>query len=325
MRDSHSSEEAPVHDSSPPPLLYRRRRLLKAAGNVLLAAPLLPLGGCSKAGGSQSTTAANSPRWASGGTAKIGNPDRFPDPFGPPGSACVLTCMATIGPCHALSPERLDISDGCDGLPLRLALRVVDAGCKPLPNAVVEIWHTNHTGGYSGRIAPMCNNDRADLEKRFFRGYQRTSAQGRVDFNTCYPGWYRGRAVHVHLRVMTGDYQGDDRAPASVTTQLLFSDAMNRDVFTTHPLYRTHGVPDTSLDHDGVIGAEPDKSPYLFDTRRMDDGVLFASKTLVVRTSPSDSVCETKGQMPPGGGPDGPPDAPGRPLPGFPPPTGTYP
>ncbi|MFT3791783.1 MAG: hypothetical protein QM741_12080 [Rudaea sp.] len=304
-----------MRDSSSPASLRQRRRLLKAAGNALLAAPLLSLNGCRTTDGAKNAMAAKTPRWASGGTAKIGSTDRFPDPFGKLGNACALTCMATIGPCHALSPERSDISDGWDGLPLRLALRVVDADCRPLPDAIVEIWHTNHTGGYSGRIAPMCNNDQADLDKRFFRGYQRTNAHGRVDFDTCYPGWYRGRAVHIHLRVMTGDYRSDDRAPTSVTTQLFFSDAMNRDVFTRHPLYRIHGVPETSLDRDGVIGAEKDKSPYLCDTVRMDDGVLFASKTLIVRASPNDVVCEAKGMMPPGG-----PHGPGGPPPGFPPP-----
>ncbi|WP_395642720.1 hypothetical protein [Rudaea sp.] len=292
-----------MHDSSFPASSHQRRRLLKAAGNALLAAPLLPLGGC----GTTTPTAAKAPRWASGGTAKIGGAKRFPDPFGAFDHACTLTCAATIGPCHALSPERLDVSDGWNGLPLRLALRLVDVDCRPVPDAIVEIWHTNYTGGYSGRIAPMCNNKRADLDQRFFRGYQRSNAQGRVDFDTCYPGWYRGRAVHIHLRVMTGEYQGDDGAPSSVTTQLLFADAMNRDVFTSHPLYRPYGEPDTMLDQDGVIGAETDKSPYLFDTRRMDDGVLFASKTLVLRTSPADVVCEAKGLMPPHG-----PGGPGR-------------
>jgi protocatechuate 3,4-dioxygenase beta subunit len=312
-----------VNDSFASLSSRQRRRLLKAAGSVVLATPLLTLCSCKTATDGGTSASAKSPPWASGGTAKIGSAERFPDPFGALGNACVLTCMATIGPCHTLSPERLDVSDGWDGLPLRMALRVIDADCKPLPNAIVEIWHTNHTGGYSGQIAPMCNNDRDDLDKRFFRGYQRTNAQGRVDFNTCYPGWYRGRSVHIHLRVMTGEYRADDRAPASVTTQLLFSDEMNRDVFTNHPLYRSRGIPDTPLDRDGVIGAEKDKSPYLFDTRRMDDGVLFASKTLVVRRSPNDTVCEAKGSMPPGGpgGPHG-PHGPSGPPQGFPPASG---
>jgi protocatechuate 3,4-dioxygenase beta subunit len=194
-----------------------------------------------------------------------------------------------------------------------------------VPNAVVEIWHTNRTGGYSGKIAAMCNNDQADLDKQFFRGFQRTDANGRVDFDTCYPGWYHGRAVHVHLRVMAGAYDGGDRAASAVTTQLLFTDALNHEIFTTHPLYRQYGEPDTTLDRDGVIGAEADKAPYLFDVKRMDDGVMFVSKTLVVRRSDDEQVCEAQGILPPGGpgGPGGQP--PGPPPDGFGPPPGAPP
>lgn len=240
--------------------------------------------------------------------------------------------MATIGPCHAESPERRDVSDGWDGLPLRLALRLVDAQCRPVEGAVVEIWHTNYTGGYSGRIAAMCNNDEDDLDKRFFRGCQRADAAGRVDFDTCYPGWYRGRAVHIHLRVTTG---ADDRAVSSITTQLLFSDDANRAIFATHPLYRGFGGPDTTLAGDGVVGAEADFAPWLFDIRRMDDGVAFASKTLVIRSDLHKPACEARGRMPPGGRgspggppPDGsgpPPDGRGPPPEGFGPPAGTPP
>ncbi|MFT3898555.1 MAG: hypothetical protein QM719_12850 [Thermomonas sp.] len=315
----------------------QRRRLLKAAGGLLVTVPALGfLAACRSQSAGANATATNAAndgatasRWASGGTAKIGDPSRFPNPFGDAlGDACKLTCMATIGPCHAASPEHSDVSDGWEGLPMRMALRVVDKDCRPVPNAIVEIWHTNRTGGYSGQIAAMCNNDQADLDKQFFRGWQRTDADGRVDFDTCYPGWYRGRAVHVHLRVMTGAYDRDDRAASAVTTQLLYTDALNHEIFTTHPLYKPYGEPDTTLDRDGVVGAETDKAPYLFDVQRMDDGVMFVSKTLIVRNAGDQDVCEAKGIMPPGGpgGPDGrplgaPPDGFGPPPQDMPPPS----
>lgn len=303
----------------------QRRHLLKAAGGALLASSALSLLGCSQrsSGGAAAVSSAAPPaagRWASGGTQKIGDATQFPDPFAhDTATACVLTCMATMGPCHASSPERLDVSDGWDGLPLRLALRVVDSGCRPVPGAWVEIWHANHTGGYSGDIRRMCTNNQDDRTRQFFRGYQRTDASGRVNFNTCYPGWYRGRAVHIHLRVMTGEYDGSDRAASAVTTQLLFTDELNHEIFTTHPQYQRYGEPDTKLDRDGVIGAEQDKTPWLFDVHRMDDGVMFASKTLVIRKSLDESVCEAQGVPPPGGfGP--PPDGMTPPPDGFGPP-----
>ncbi len=316
-----------------------RRSLLGAMGSTLLALPGLLLVACGPrasragqdaenaetAGPETSAQSASGDAWASGGTAAIGDPARFPNPFDVvPASACVLTCMTTIGPCHTTSPEREDISDGWDGLPLRLALRVVDPTCRPVAGALVEVWHTNYTGGYSGRIAAMCNNDEADIAKQFFRGYLATDADGRVDFDTCYPGWYNGRAVHIHLRVMTGAYDADDRAPAAVTTQLLFTDELNSDIFSSHSLYAPFGEPDTTLDTDGVIGGETDKAPYLFDVQRMEDGVMFASKTLVIRQSDDTQVCQAKG-APRRGGPGGPmldPDMPRRPPPGGMPPPG---
>ncbi|RZS35719.1 intradiol ring-cleavage dioxygenase [Corticibacter populi] len=305
--------------------LTSRRGLLQLAGGALLAAQL---GACrSSVTAAPATVTPATPAgapgpWAGGGTRSIGAGTRFPNPFGASlQGACHLTCMTTIGPCHTESPEREDISDGWDGIPLRLALRVVDARCQPLAGALVEVWHTNYTGGYSGEIMRMCNNSADDLDKRFFRGYQRSNADGVVHFNTCYPGWYSSRAVHIHLRVQLGDYLADDRAPSSVITQLLFSDALNADVFGQHPLYQGFGQPDTTLDTDNVVGGETDKQPYLFDVQRMDDGVMFAHKTLVVRRSADEPVCEARGAH--GGGPAG-PGGPGRsmgrghrPPPGF--------
>lgn len=217
---------------------------------------------------------------------------------------CTLTCEATVGPCHTLSPERCDISDGWDGLPLLMQLRVLDQQCRPVVGAIVEVWHTNHTGGYSGRIADMCNNNAQDLDKQFFRGRQRTDSQGVVRFESCYPGWYRGRANHVHLRVQQGDYQADDNASAWLTSQLLFTDALNSAIFQHEPLYRDKGLPDTTLDTDGVVGEEADKSRYVFDVQNL-GGVMLASKTLVIPSSLNDTVCEAKGKMPPGPPPGG--------------------
>lgn len=312
----------PAHGHSRP---HSRRDLLKLAGCTLLVGPVL--GGCTNGqpgGTAVSTTLAQAGRspWASGGTAAIGAASRYPSPFSASLSgACQLTCMTTIGPCHAESPEREDISDGWDGLPLRLAFRVVDSACRPVPNAIVEIWHTNYTGGYSGDIVRMCTNDQADLDKRFFRGWQRTDAEGIVHFNTCYPGWYRSRAVHIHLRVQIGDYDADDRAVSSVTTQLLFSDALNEQIFGDHPLYQAYGQPDTQLDTDNVVGGETDKGRYLFDVQRMDDGVMFAHKTLVVRQSLEEPICQAQGAR--GMGPGRPGGDGGRPGPGMgPPPEG---
>ena len=38
----------------------------------------------------------------------------------------------------------------------------------------------------------------------FMRGVQLTNANGLVRFTTVYPGWYSGRAVHIHVKVHIG-------------------------------------------------------------------------------------------------------------------------
>ena len=123
-------------------------------------------------------------------------------------------------------------------------------------------------------------------ETRTPSGSQRltTDAQGRVDFDTCFPGWYAGRAIHIHFRVDVSDTE-------YVTSQLFFTDALVAEIFSSHALYSPYGQPDTSLTTDNVIGRTSDKSPYLLDTARMADGAMLASKLVTIRSSLGTSLC----------------------------------
>ncbi|HEX4510564.1 MAG TPA: intradiol ring-cleavage dioxygenase, partial [Burkholderiaceae bacterium] len=124
-------------------------------------------------------------------------------------------------------------------------------------------------------------------------------------FDTCFPGWYSGRTVHIHLTVRIGDQ-------SYLTTQLFFDDALNDDILTTQALYDSHGTRDTTNQTDTVIAASaaPD---YSFQTQRMADGALLAWKTLVIRLSTSEASCSVPagssgtmmggGSGMPGGGP----------------------
>jgi protocatechuate 3,4-dioxygenase beta subunit len=67
--------------------------------------------------------------------------------------------------------------------------------CTPLTNTKVDIWHANPQGIYSGvQDAGTGQND-------YLRGYQMTDENGTVQFATIYPGWYEGRAIHIHVKV----------------------------------------------------------------------------------------------------------------------------
>ena len=137
-------------------------------------------------------------------------------------SNCTLTPELTEGPYYFdADAVRSDIRAGRDGTELRLAVRVRDADCSPLANAVVDIWHCDAAGGYSTEDDP------------FLRGAQVTNRDGIVEFTTIYPGWYRGRTVHIHAKVHLD-------ASTVLTTQLFFDDAVSATVYEREP-YASHG------------------------------------------------------------------------------------
>ena len=121
-------------------------------------------------------------------------------------SSCTLTVEQTEGPYYFDADSiRSDIREDREGTRLRLAIRVRDAdSCEPLKNAVVDLWHCDALGSYSGFEAASGGGPggggRTDDEK-YLRGAQVTNADGIVEFVTVYPGWYQGRTVHIHGKV----------------------------------------------------------------------------------------------------------------------------
>jgi len=230
------------------------------------------------------------PAWATGGTAAMTARQCYPDPFVAAVTTCPLVvCATTAGPCTATAPARQDVSEGYPGLPMRLALKLVTAGtCAPVVGAVVEIWHTQVTGVYSG-VTPspgFCSGGDNDAANHsYFRGTQTTDASGRVDFDTCFPGWYPGRAIHIHFRVTVG-------ATSYLVSQLFFDTALTTEIFASHPSYQAEGQPDTSNASDGIIGGGGSLAPYLLDTRRMSDGAMLASKVIALRAT-AQANCST--------------------------------
>lgn len=315
---------------TPPPgskaRLLTRRALLRRAGSALVAAPVLPLAfsACDPApgatlggddagassGGDSSATADTASDWATGGTASMSG--NYPDPFSAGlGAACTLSCAMTLGPCYASTLSRKDISEGHAGLPVRLAFLVVDESCAPIAGASVDIWHCAPEGLYSGDDASdFCTSgDQTARAARWFRGVQVTDDKGRVDFDTCFPGWYSGRTIHIHFTIRINDVE-------YVTSQLFFDDALDDEIVATQPLYDTRGSRDTTNQTDTVISAA-EVASYTFQTARQADGAMLAWKALVIRSSTAESLCQAAGGS---GGPGGPgPGDGGMPPPGAPP------
>ncbi|MGC4020331.1 MAG: hypothetical protein QM793_14640 [Muricomes sp.] len=232
-------------------------------------------GGTSATGGANAGGATGSAtEWASGGTVSMTGD--YANPFSSPVSSCAVFDSTTEGPCtEAADQVRVNISEGYSGLPMRIALLIVDASCAPIVGAKVKIWHTQRTGSYSGDTPNngMCLKDQADSSKHYFRGAQTTNEEGRVNFDSCFPGWYSGRAIHIHFTVSL-----DGKA---FTSQLFFAQDLIDEIFTSHPDYSNFGTPDTPNSTDNIIGGKT-LDPFLFDTKRLDDGALLAAKVITV-------------------------------------------
>ena len=153
---------------------------------------------------------------------------------------CVLTPELTEGPYYVDGEAlRRDITEGKPGTALLLNLKVLNARtCKLIRDAMVEIWHCDAGGVYSGAVA---NNPGTN----FLRGGQKTNANGIAQLKTIYPGWYQGRAVHIHVKVHV-------KGRVVHTGQLFFPAAVSQAVYA-HAPYRTHGTsPDTSNAQDAI-------------------------------------------------------------------------
>jgi protocatechuate 3,4-dioxygenase beta subunit len=198
-----------------------RRRMLQLAGGAGLALVAAACGG----GGDSNRT---SSRVGRGSSSSVSSPPSVPptSAAGPAPVACVLTPETTEGPFYLTGePERRDVTEGKPGTPLRLTLTVADATtCVPIPGAVVEIWHADAAGAYSGFGAGA-------QSRTFLRGSQVAGNDGTVIFDTIYPGGYQGRAVHIHTKARTSK-----SASLVHTGQMFFDDALSDEVFTA-PVY----------------------------------------------------------------------------------------
>jgi len=168
--------------------------------------------------------------------------------------ACVLTLEETEGPYFV--DEKLNRSDITsdpsngsvkEGVPLVLNMTVSTvsgATCTPLSGALVDMWHCDAEGAYSDISGGAGQANTAG--QKFLRGYQTTDANGRVTFQTIYPGWYSGRTVHIHFKVRTAE------GLESLTSQLFFDEAVTDAVIAQAP-YNTRGAPDTTNSNDNIF------------------------------------------------------------------------
>jgi len=264
-----------------------RRTALKGAGAGLLVAGLASGGVLLSR--SAASAASNPGGWATGGTAAMRNAAAYPDPFALADRACSITCEQILGPCWApKAPLRQDISEGEPGIPTRMAFRLIGAeDCAPIAGAEVEIWHTNWRGTYSGDDVEgreFCTTGDEHAEASYFcRGRAISDGDGRVSFDSCFPGWYGSRALHVHLLARMPEHAGEATASnLQLVTQFYFPEELTEQVHGSVEGYAERGQPDTSNSRDSVLRRSGDAEAFIFGTQQMDDGTLLAWKTIAI-------------------------------------------
>lgn len=174
---------------------------------------------------------------------------------------CVLTPEQEEGPFYIdLTLIRRDIVENRTGVPLGLALTVVDADtCEPIRDAAVDVWHCDALGVYSGEPSEGSEGE------TYLRGIQLTDGNGLAEFATIYPGQYPGRTTHVHVKVrLGGRSSGGAYAGGHVshTGQLFTSDRRDAEVFALAP-YNRNTAEITSRKIDGVFRYQGGSSSVL--------------------------------------------------------------
>ncbi len=167
-------------------------------------------------------------------------------------TGCVVRPEMTEGPYFVdekldRSDIRLDPSDGAmsAGAPLALTFNVQQVGgntCASLVGAVVDIWQCDAAGRYSDVAGE------GTAGKQFLRGSQTTDANGVAAFTTIYPGWYPGRAVHIHFKIRT---TGAANEAYEFTSQLFFDETVNDAVLAQSP-YSDHRGTRLRNSRDGI-------------------------------------------------------------------------
>jgi protocatechuate 3,4-dioxygenase beta subunit len=118
---------------------------------------------------------------------------------------CTTTKTETEGPFPTKTPaslDRVDIRTDRTGVDLTVDIVIQNKNnsCNPLAGAFVDIWHCDKDGNYSEYGGTQMQSTNY-TSVHFLRGRQTTSADGKVGFTTIFPGWYQGRATHIHVHI----------------------------------------------------------------------------------------------------------------------------
>ena len=206
--------------------------------------------------------------------------------------ACILTPQAESGP-YYIDPklERSDVRDGKAGVPLTLRLRVIEAGpCTALTGARVDIWHCDARGIYSAFPGQGDSHKIDTSSATFLRGTQMTDKSGWAEFTTIYPGWYPGRATHIHFKIFTDE-------KTVLVGQTFFPEALNEFIYTNVPDYTGRKRERAVLNVNDRVVVDADPGRLAFCAVKEERERYVASLTLGVDRNPNPDAIARNGAM----------------------------
>lgn len=119
--------------------------------------------------------------------------------------SCTAAASETAGPFPTINPSTLVMSNIVGdrtgvAFTINIVVKNVNNNCDSLPGVIVDIWHCDKDGNYSeyGGTGMQQTDYTA---KHFLRGRQTTDSSGKVTYTSIFPGWYQGRATHIHVHV----------------------------------------------------------------------------------------------------------------------------
>jgi len=175
--------------------------------------------------------------------------------------SCTVSNSETDGPYPLYTSRgsalvRTDITEGTQtGIPLNITLTILNTNnsCAALANILVDIWHCNKDGYYSGYNQPGYLGTKDYTGDTFLRGRQTTDNNGQVKFTSIYPGWYTGRMTHIHVQIYSAANGSNEGSNNSIlTTQIAFPDDITQTVYKTS-LYAGHGENTITWSGDNVF------------------------------------------------------------------------
>lgn len=166
-------------------------------------------------------------------------------------SDCQVTNSETEGPFPIKNPSSLVMTNITGDRPgikmdIEITIKNFNSGCAVLPDVLVDIWHCDALGNYSqygGTQMQSTNYSSAN----WLRGRQTTNSEGKTGFTSIFPGWYMGRAPHIHVHV----YSSSGRS--LLVTQIAFPKTVCDTVYSTADAYKSHGLQDTTNETDNVF------------------------------------------------------------------------